>query len=58
MMRRAETAGLGEWRQALLASTTGDVLELGSGTGVNLPCYPPAVRRLVLPPPAAGLGRR
>ena len=33
-------------RQELLASVTGDVLEIGFGTGLNLAYYPPGVRRL------------
>lgn len=44
-----------EWgaaaRRELLASASGDVLELGAGTGVNLEHYPPAVERLVLSEP-------
>ena len=29
-------------RHQLLASAYGDVLEIGFGTGLNLPCYPEA----------------
>ena len=50
-MRKTEAAGLGDWRRELLATAGGDVLEVGAGTGVNLPCYGPAVRRLVLTEP-------
>jgi len=33
-------------RQALLANVQGDVLEVGFGTGLNLPYYPSHIRRL------------
>jgi hypothetical protein len=29
-------------RRELLANAGGDILEVGFGTGLNLPCYPPA----------------
>lgn len=38
-------------RRRLLAPLTGDVVELGSGTGVNIEHYPAAVERLVLTEP-------
>ena len=47
-MRRSERACLAEWRRELLAGTAGSVLEVGAGTGANLPYYPQAVERLVL----------
>ena len=50
-MRKAEEAGLGAWRGELLAPVGGDVLEIGAGTGANLACYGPDVRRLVLAEP-------
>lgn len=50
-MHQAEEAGLGAWRRELLADVDGDVLEIGAGTGANLACYGPDVRRLVLAEP-------
>jgi SAM-dependent methyltransferase len=47
-MRKSEQACLASWRAELLAAARGDVLEVGAGTGANLPCYPAAVTRLVL----------
>lgn len=42
-------------RQTLLAHARGEVLEIGFGTGLNLPHYPPAVRRLVALDPNPGM---
>ena len=50
-MRRAEQAGLAQWRAELLEGAAGDVLEIGAGTGANLPFYPPSIRRLHLTEP-------
>ena len=38
---------LGEYRDSALASASGETLEVGFGTGLNLPHYPAAVTRLV-----------
>lgn len=45
-------------REAALAPAFGDVLELGFGTGLNLPHYPGAVRTLTALEPADMLPRR
>jgi len=39
-------------RKKTLAGVTGAVLEVGFGSGHNLPCYPPAVQRLVAVDPS------
>jgi ubiquinone/menaquinone biosynthesis C-methylase UbiE len=38
------------YRRELLAQAMGDVLEIGLGTGLNLPHYPPRVRLTVIDP--------
>jgi SAM-dependent methyltransferase len=54
----AERAGLAEMRRALLAEAHGRTLELGAGTGLNLPHYPPAVTELTLTEPEAPMAKR
>jgi len=46
-----ERRGMASRRRTLLARAEGRVLELGAGTGLNLPHYPAAVRELVLSDP-------
>ena len=58
VMARSERAGLSAWRGELLAPLEGRVLELGAGTGVNLPHYPDALERLVLTEPDPHMLRR
>jgi ubiquinone/menaquinone biosynthesis C-methylase UbiE len=50
-MTKIEDAGLREWRADLLADVTGEVLEVGAGTGLNVSHYGPGVTRLVLAEP-------
>lgn len=50
-MGNAERACLIEWRADLLSDLEGDVLEIGAGTGANLPHYPAGLGRLVLTEP-------
>jgi ubiquinone/menaquinone biosynthesis C-methylase UbiE len=57
-MARAETAGLRAWRERLLAGASGDVIEIGGGTGLNLPCYSPRVRSLTITEPNPAMLRR
>jgi ubiquinone/menaquinone biosynthesis C-methylase UbiE len=46
------------YRRELLAPAGGDVLEIGFGTGLNLPCYPPHVRKVTAVDPNAGMYRK
>jgi ubiquinone/menaquinone biosynthesis C-methylase UbiE len=54
-MRSAERACLAEWRAELLQDAAGNVLEVGAGTGANLPFYAPPVGRLILTEPDADM---
>jgi ubiquinone/menaquinone biosynthesis C-methylase UbiE len=58
MAGKTERAGLGEHRQALLAQASGDVLEIGGGTGANLDYYGDGVRTLTLVEPEKPMLRR
>ena len=58
MIAGTERAGLGEMRRELLADATGRVLELGAGTGHNLPYHPDAVTELVLAEPDPHMASR
>src|SRR4051812_38793178 len=53
-----ELAGMRSRRRDLLALASGRTLELGSGTGLNLPHYPRAVDELILAEPAAPMRKR
>jgi ubiquinone/menaquinone biosynthesis C-methylase UbiE len=57
-MARTERAGLAEFRARLLAGAAGRVLEIGGGTGANLPCYGPAVEELTITEPQPAMLRR
>ena len=50
-MSASEKAGLRDKRRALLSEATGDALEIGAGTGLNLDLWPGSVRQLVLTEP-------
>ncbi|MFO0586584.1 MAG: class I SAM-dependent methyltransferase [Polyangiaceae bacterium] len=50
-MKASEEACLVEWRGELLRDVGGDVLEIGAGTGANLPHYRASVERLVATEP-------
>ncbi|MBI5851998.1 MAG: methyltransferase domain-containing protein [Planctomycetes bacterium] len=59
MLRRAEHACLRAWRRDLLLDVGGEVLEIGAGTGLDLPHYRrDAITRLVLAEPDAAMRRR
>jgi SAM-dependent methyltransferase len=55
---RAEEAGLRDMRKRLLAGAKGRVLEIGSGTGLNLPWYGPELESLTVTEPSAPMVRR
>lgn len=57
-MARMEEAGFRELRRRALAQAAGDVLEIGGGTGSNLPYYGPAVTSLTISEPEAPMLRR
>jgi ubiquinone/menaquinone biosynthesis C-methylase UbiE len=58
LLARTERAGLAAHRQALLATAAGDVLEIGGGTGANLPFYGDGVRSLTVAEPDEPMARR
>jgi SAM-dependent methyltransferase len=53
----AERAGLGRWRAWLAGGARGRVLDLGSGTGRNLPLLPPGVAVVAVDPHPDALAR-
>ena len=57
-MARVEKAGLRALRQSLLAAADGNVLEIGGGTGANLPFYRPEVESLTITEPETPMVRR
>jgi len=50
-MKRVENRCLKKYRSQLLESLSGTVLEIGTGTGANLPFYPQTLEKLVLSDP-------
>src|SRR3954470_19826026 len=58
VMARTEKAGLSAHRESLLGSASGDVLEVGAGTGRNLLFYGEGVRSLTLTEPEEPMVRR
>jgi ubiquinone/menaquinone biosynthesis C-methylase UbiE len=55
---KAEQAGLRDLRRSLLAAVSGQVLEIGGGTGANLPWYGPEVESLTITEPEPAMVRR
>jgi len=49
---------IAEHRRQLLARAHGRILEIGFGTGLNLPHYPPSVRQITAIDPNQGMSRR
>lgn len=58
LLARTEQSGLAEMRRELLAQASGRTLELGAGTGHNLPFYTDRVSELVLSEPDPHMARR
>jgi ubiquinone/menaquinone biosynthesis C-methylase UbiE len=54
----AERAGLRQQRHDLIDQAAGATIEIGAGTGLNLPHYPLAVTRLALIEPDPHMARR
>jgi ubiquinone/menaquinone biosynthesis C-methylase UbiE len=57
-IKRAEKAGLAAIRQALISEASGQVLEIGGGTGANLAYYGPAVIALTITEPEVSMLKR
>jgi ubiquinone/menaquinone biosynthesis C-methylase UbiE len=58
MSASTEEAGLRDQRRELLAQARGRVLEIGGGTGANLPFYGDAVSSLTITEPEEPMARR
>ncbi len=58
-MGASQQAGLADKRREALAAATGEVLEIGAGTGLNLAAYPrEGITRLVCTEPNAAMSRQ
>jgi ubiquinone/menaquinone biosynthesis C-methylase UbiE len=58
MMRRGEERSMGRRRRELAANARGRTLEIGAGTGANIPHYPSGVEELILAEPFEPMRRR
>jgi ubiquinone/menaquinone biosynthesis C-methylase UbiE len=59
LMGSSQQAGLADKRRETLAKASGDVLEIGAGTGLNLAAYPrEGITRLVCTEPNAAMSRQ
>jgi ubiquinone/menaquinone biosynthesis C-methylase UbiE len=58
LMAGSEKEGLADKRRALLAEANGRTLEIGAGTGLNLPYYSDAVSELILAEPDPHMAAR
>jgi len=54
----AEAASFGPWRSELLGGLSGAVVEIGSGTGVNVERYPDTVEHVTFTEPDPGMRRQ
>lgn len=57
MMTIMDATSLGRWRRKLVADARGVTIEIGCGTGRNLPLYPPAVTVIGVEPDWQALNR-
>jgi ubiquinone/menaquinone biosynthesis C-methylase UbiE len=57
LCRLMEGLGLGRWRRWLVAGAAGRVLEIGAGTGRNLPRYPPGTPVMAIEPSSEALAK-
>jgi ubiquinone/menaquinone biosynthesis C-methylase UbiE len=57
LCRLCERGGFGRWRRWLVSGARGRTLDLGCGTGRNLPMLPPDTRAVALDPSAEALQR-
>lgn len=57
-MAKTEQACLRQWRRELLHRVSGEILELGAGTGATIELYPENVGRLVLSEPDKHMRRQ
>lgn len=57
MLSFYEWRGLGRWRAKLVEGARGRSLDLGCGTGRNLPLYPPGVEVFAMDPDTEALNR-
>ena len=57
-LKSSEEAGLTDMRRELLATASGDVIDIGAGTGINLELFPDSVTRLVLAEPGEHMAKR
>jgi ubiquinone/menaquinone biosynthesis C-methylase UbiE len=58
MIQLGERLGMREQRRRLLARARGRTLEIGGGTGLNIPLYPEGLEELILTEPYEPMRRR
>ena len=56
-LKSSEEAGLNDMRRELLAAASGDVIDIGAGTGINLELFPDSVSRLVMAEPSPHMAK-
>jgi ubiquinone/menaquinone biosynthesis C-methylase UbiE len=58
LMRRGEKRSMGRRRHELIANARGRTLEIGAGTGANIPHYPDGLQELLLAEPFEPMRRQ